>query len=226
MLTTETARTTRCALPRLGRRSLFSFAVLAAASASHANGVLAAPAPSEAIATIARLNDTLLTVMKAGRQVSFQQRYAILAPVIGQAFDLPAVLAVSVGPRWATLPTNQRQGLLDAFRSYTVANYAANFNSYDGQTISILPSPRTVGTGDVVVQTTIASATGNTNNLGYVMRRTPAGWKVVDVLVDGAISRVAVQRSDFHGLLSSGRGEALLASLQRKTFDLSGGTLG
>jgi phospholipid transport system substrate-binding protein len=58
-----------------------------------------------------------------------------------------------------------------------------------------------------------------------VLQQTPAGWKVVDVLAAGSISRVAVQRSDFRHLLSNGGGNALLASLQRKTSDLSGGAL-
>jgi phospholipid transport system substrate-binding protein len=57
------------------------------------------------------------------------------------------------------------------------------------------------------------------------MKKTPFGWKIVDVLAGGSISRVAVQRSDFRGLLASGGGDALLASLQRKTADLSGGNL-
>jgi hypothetical protein len=34
-----------------------------------------------------------------------------------------------------------------------------------------------------------------------------------------------VQRSDFRSVLESGGGDALLASLQRKTSDLSGGAL-
>ncbi len=36
---------------------------------------------------------------------------------------------------------------------------------------------------------------------------------------------VAVQRSDFRGVLASGGGEALEASLQRKTSDLSRGSI-
>ena len=63
-----------------------------------------------------------------------------------------------------------------------------------------------------------------TTELDYVMNQTPAGWKVVDVLAAGSISRVAVQRSDFRHILSNGGGDALLMSLQRKTADLSGGT--
>jgi phospholipid transport system substrate-binding protein len=57
------------------------------------------------------------------------------------------------------------------------------------------------------------------------MKQTPSGWKVVDVLTAGSISRVAMQRSDFRRILSNGGGDALLESLQRKTSDLSGGAL-
>jgi hypothetical protein len=66
---------------------------------------------------------------------------------------------------------------------------------------------------------------GEATELDYVIEQTQAGWKVVDVLAAGSISRVGVQRSDFRRILSNGGGDALLASLQRKTSDLSGGVL-
>ncbi len=44
----------------------------------------------------------------------------------------------------------------------------------------------------------------------------------MDVLLDGSISRVAVQRSDFRSLLEGGP-SALVDSLRRKVADLSGG---
>jgi ABC-type transporter MlaC component len=58
------------------------------------------------------------------------------------------------------------------------------------------------------------------------MRHTAASWKAVDVLSDGKISQVAVQRSDFHSLLASGGVPALQAGLQRKVASLSNGELG
>ena len=48
-------------------------------------------------------------------------------------------------------------------------------------------------------------------------------WKAVDVLLDGTISRVAVQRSDFRSLLGTGDAGALIASLERKAMDFAGG---
>ena len=64
---------------------------------------------------------------------------------------------------------------------------------------------------------------GLPTTLGYVVRRTFNEWKAVDILVNGAISRVAVQRSDFRRLVARGGAQALIDSLNQKTNDLSGG---
>ena len=61
--------------------------------------------------------------------------------------------------------------------------------------------------------------------LDYVMRDGNGTWRAVDVLLEGSISRVAVQRSDFRHILANGDADALIASLQRKIADLSGGAL-
>jgi phospholipid transport system substrate-binding protein len=216
------SRLTRAAAVELDRRRLLGFVLLAALPAA-AYG--ADPAAADASATVARFYDGLLADMKAGRQVDFQRRFAMLAPVIDQVFDLQTVLAVSVGPRWTGLAPDQQDRLLGAFRRYTVASYVASFDNYTGQTFSVLPEPRPAGGGQVVVQTRIVPTSGDTTKLDYVLKQTPSGWKIVDVLADGAISRVAVQRSDFRGLLANGGGDALLASLLRKTSDLSGDNL-
>ena len=172
---------------------------------------------------IARLDTALLTAMRMGTGTPFAQRYEAIAPAVESAFDLPGVLAASVGLGWASLTSQQQQQLLSVFTRYTIASYAANFDSYDGERIEILPqSQREVGP-DVVVATQIVPANGRApTRLDYVMRETPRGWRAVDVLADGSISRVAVQRSDFRSLLSGGSPEPLIASLNEKVASLAG----
>jgi phospholipid transport system substrate-binding protein len=179
----------------------------------------------DATAIIGNLNEALLAAMKTGTQTAFSRRFDALAPVVDQAFDLHTVLAVSVGSDWSNLSPDQQGRLLEVFRRYTVASYVANFDRYDGQVFNVMPNPRSLEAGRVVVQSRIAAIRAETTELDYVMHRMPSGWRVVDVLAAGSISRVAVQRSDFRRLLSSGGGEALIASLRRKTSELSGGTV-
>ncbi len=185
---------------------------------------LATAADPDAAAPIAALNRGLLAGMRAGKAVPFTQRFATLAPLVEGAFDVPGILQASVGPRWAALPPAQQSQLLDVFRRFTVASYVANFDSYGGEKLELLPESRNVG-ADQVVASQIVPANGTPTRIDYVMRRTPAGWRAVDVLLNGSISRVAVQRSDFRSLLGSGDATPLIQSLQRKIADLSGGAL-
>ncbi len=209
----------------VGRRRVLGLAALGA-------GFVAATAASAQdadaggpVASVQRLVAALLAAMKAGQGASFRRRFDMLAPVIERTFDLGTVLAYSVGPPWAALPAEQKQALALAFRRYTVATYAANFNSYNGQHFDVLPTVRAVGNGEQIVDTRIVRANGSSEAIDYVMRHDPDGWKAVDVLTGGGISRVAVQRADFSRLLSGGGAPALTAALQRKVAKLSDGAL-
>jgi phospholipid transport system substrate-binding protein len=174
---------------------------------------------------IRRLEDALLDVMKAGGQTPFSQRFAALAPAVDQTFDLNAVLQASVGLRWITLPPDQADSLEATFRRYTIASYVFNFDKYSGQTFRISEDVRPAGRDQVVVQTYFNPKDGAAKELSYLMKRALEGWKAIDVMADGSISRVAVQRSDFRGLISRGGAPALLSRLQQKIVDMSDGAL-
>jgi phospholipid transport system substrate-binding protein len=207
----------------IGRRGLLGLTIPALLAATTWTTARAEEPGGDAAAPIQRLDAALLAAMKAGHGgTAFSQRYTSLDPVIQQTFDLDAVLAASIGLAWAGMPNDQKAQLLAAFRRYTVANYAANFDNYTGQTFQIAPAVRSVGNGEVIVSTQITAADGTSHKLDYVMRNTASGWKAVDVLADGSISRVAVQRSDFRHLLNSGGAPALMVGLQRKVASLSG----
>jgi phospholipid transport system substrate-binding protein len=168
-----------------------------------------------------QLIDGLLRVMKAGGHTSFSDRFNMLAPVIDQTFDLTAILQSSVGPgAWQSLSPDQQELLLKAFRQYTIASYVSSFDGFNGQRFTVNPETRSVG-NEQVVQTKIIPVTGDGHDLDYVMRQGPAGWRIIDVLADGAVSRVAVQRSDFRQLIRQGGAPALSQSLNAKFATLS-----
>lgn len=211
----------------IDRRHFLSFSIAALAGVAAWHPAIAqtiSSAPS--IASVERLDNALLATMKAGSSTSFDARYATLEPIISQVFNLDAVLAASVGLSWATMPNAQKATLAQAFRRYTVSSYVSNFNSYNGQNFEILRSVRTLANEEVIVQTRLMRPNDSPLKLDYVMRDGTAGWQAVDVLTDGSISRVAVQRSDFRHLLASGGVPGLAAGLQRKVANLSGGMVG
>jgi phospholipid transport system substrate-binding protein len=181
----------------------------------------ATPAVAQS-APIAALDQALLTAMKNG-SAAFPSRYQALAPAVDEAFNLQQILKTIVGLRWSSIPPDQQAKLLSVFRAYTIANYAANFNSDSGDQIRILPETRSVG-ADRVVETEIVPKSGDPTRIDYVMRQFPAGWQAIDVLEEGTISQAAVQRSDFRSLLADGAGQ-LIDKLQGKVDTLSGGTI-
>ena len=204
----------------IGRRRWMQGAVAWTVIAAGLRHALAEPA---ATAPIKALCDGLLRIMHAGNHTPFAQRFAMLAPVIDQAFNPPAILQVSVGPSWSSMTPEQQAALLAAFRRYTIASYVNSFDSFNGQHFDIQPDTKSLPNGEQLAQTKIISASGEAHELDYVMRQDGGRWKAVDVLADGSISRVAVQRSDFRRLVGRGGAQALIDSLNQKTGDLSGG---
>jgi phospholipid transport system substrate-binding protein len=215
---------TRIDCARLGRRGVLAAALLAAGAPwrwAAANAAVSG-APT---APVQELNGALLAAMKAGG-TPFATRYNALAPVLQRTFDLQTILARSVGLTWSTVPPAQKAALSDAFVRYTVSSYVSNFDSFNGQSFQVAPEVRSGGDGDVVVRSQLMRTNDSPVELDYVMHQGPNGWQVVDVLMNGSISRVAVQRSDFRALLASGGVPALAATLEHKTANLSGGMVG
>ena len=205
-----------------GRRSLLQ--VVAACSVL-APSLALAQGQDAVAAPIRQLYNALLTVMKEGRGTPFMQRSDVVGPAVDRAFDLPYILQTAVGFAWASISPQQQAKLQVAFRNYTLATYVSEFDSYSGQRFQIFPGTRAVGNGGQVMHTEIVPASGDPRVIDYVMRASGGGWKAVDVLLDGSISRVAVLRSDFRGLLSSGGPSSLMSNLQRKATDLSAGSM-
>jgi phospholipid transport system substrate-binding protein len=187
----------------------------------------AAPSRAQSEADVAQpivaLDDALLAVMKAGAK-PFPERFKTLEPAVEHAFDLEDILKTSVGLRWAAMPETEQEALAAVFQRFTIASYVANFDAWNGERFEVLPELRPAG-ADQVVQTLIQPAKGEPEKIDYQMRQGPSGWKAVDVLLDGAISRVAVQRSDFRALLTGPDAEPLIASLRAKVAKLSGGSI-
>jgi phospholipid transport system substrate-binding protein len=198
---------------------------LAVSGWAHPPSSLVADTPSDSLLQqpLRDLYTALEAAMRSGRETPFAKRFDGLAPVVERVFDLETVLKVSVGLRWDSMDAALRGRLLKAFRRFTIATYVANFDKYDGEQFDVQPGSRPSGT-DRIVATEIVTNKEHIR-LDYVMRHNASIWQAVDVLLEGSISRVAVQRSDFRKILTSGDADALIASLRHKIADLSDGAL-
>ena len=162
---------------------------------------------------------TLLATMKDGRTLGQSGRYARLAPVVDRVFDVSSMTRLAIGPTWATLSLARQQQLIDAFRHYIAATYADRFDSYSGQQLQV--TGERPYNADVIVQTKIVKSDGDTTTLDYLMRQNQGSWQISDVFLDGTISQVAIQRSEFHSILRREGVDGLVMALNRKV-DLLG----
>ena len=163
--------------------------------------------------------DALLTTMRNGPTLGQSGRYARLAPVVDRVFDVPSMTRLAIGPSWATLPPAQQQQLIEAFRHYVAATYADRFDSYSGQQLQV--TGEQPYNADVIVQTRIVKSDGETTTLNYLMRQSQGSWQISDVYLDGTISQLAIQRSEFHSILRREGVDGLVMALNRKV-DLLG----
>ena len=191
------------------------------------SGFLLAAAPlNPEQAPIAALDAGLISVMKAGSaNASFMTRYNMLKPVVESAFNLQLILQNSTGFYWSSFPAAQQQELQKLFEEFTIASYVNGFDAYSGQQIEMLPAERDLGDKKIVETKIVPSDGSSPTELDYVMTNGPQGWQVTDVLLNGTISKVAVQSSDFSSEVSAGDASQLISALKQKIATLSGGAL-
>jgi phospholipid transport system substrate-binding protein len=158
--------------------------------------------------------EALLSTMRDGRSLGQSGRYARLAPIVSRTFDLAFMARLAVGPSWATLAPAQQQRLTEAFGNYVSATYADRFDSYSGEQLEVT-GERPYGS-DVIVQTKIVKSNGETTTLDYLMRQNRGAWQISDVYLDGTISQLAVQRSEFNSILRREGVDGLVMALNRK----------
>ena len=178
---------------------------------------VSAAGPEDSVNTF---HETLISTMKDGRTLSESGRYARIEPVVHRLFDLPLMSRLAIGASWSTLSPAQQQVAIAAFGAYIAATYADRFDSFSGQRMEVVAQqPSSSG---MIVRTRIIKSNGEPVSVDYAMRQNDGAWQISDVYLDGTISQLATQRSEFGAILRREGFEGLIATLQRKVKLLAG----
>jgi phospholipid transport system substrate-binding protein len=171
---------------------------------------------SAATATIASFDDTLLSTMKDAGKLGYKGRFERMAPVIDKTFNLPLMTRLLVGPEWNTLSADKQAELLAEFRRFTIGTYANRFDGYNGEKINIVSVPQDQKS-DMLIQTELVPQKGEPVKLNYLLRKGDHGWQVIDIFLEGTISQLATQRSEFQSVLSAAGVDGLITQLDKKS---------
>ncbi|MCR6632769.1 MAG: ABC transporter substrate-binding protein [Magnetospirillum sp.] len=165
-----------------------------------------------------RLHDALLAVMKDGPQLGFDGRTQQLTPVITQVYDMPGMTRTAIGSQASKLTPEELDRVVQAFTHYTIATYARQFASWDGERFET-GTPGPAHGGGTLVPTRIIPAGGAVAKLTYLLRPSESGWRIEDVLLDGTISQLAVRRAEFQAVLKVRGADGLAEMLESRASE-------
>jgi len=173
---------------------------------------------------IETLDDTLLGVMKDAKTLDYQARFDRLAPVLKQTFDFDFMSRFVIGTGWQALSPADQQRWIEAFTTATIATYAGRFTGWGGEQFKML-GQEAAPQDTLFVKTMVDRPDADDVELTYRMRKTDAGWRVVDVYQKGTVSELALRRSEYSAVLKRDGFEKLLQTVAAKTADYASGKL-
>jgi phospholipid transport system substrate-binding protein len=157
-----------------------------------------------------------LEILKNAKLDSRQQRAQVidrLRGVVYPLFDFTEMAMRSLGANWRRLNAEQRKDFVTIFTALLEKTYADQIDLYNGQQV--------VYTGESIdgeyaqVDTRIIDKNGQSYSVVYRLHKTPAGWKIYDVVAEN-ISVVNNYRSQFNRVIAQSSFEELLRRMKQQ----------
>src|SRR5580704_15290992 len=168
--------------------------------------------------TVRAFYSTLLDTMRNAQSLGPQGRYARLAPVVRQSFDIPFMTRLAVGPGWNSLTPTEQAQVTQAFERYVAAIYAERFHSYSGEQLQVIGEQ--ASPAGTIITSQIVKSDGEPVHINYLMHQSGGGWQIADVYLNGTISELATRRSEFSSILRTQGINGLIQVLNTKATAL------
>lgn len=169
-----------------------------------------------AVAVVQTLNDGLQAEMNGPVGATFEERYALLQPLMSQSFDYPYMARIAAGRYWAGFTPEEQAEYAQLFEQVSVAAAASRFKSKPGSAFSI-GGTREAAEGRRYVETTLTVPGRDPLKIAYLLQKDAAGtWKAVDLFYNGTVSELATKRSEYTSVLKQEGLAALLSKLAAK----------
>jgi phospholipid transport system substrate-binding protein len=174
---------------------------------------------------VKRVADEVLTIIKSDKDVQKGDSRKVVelaeAKVLPN-FDFERMTRLAVGKNWQQATPEQRAALTKEFRTLLVRTYSTSLTQYRNQTIDVKPTKLAAGDKEAVVKTAVIQQGGPPIPIDYAMEKMDSGWKVYDVVIDGA-SLVTTYRGSFNDQIQKGGIDGLVKTLQERNQSSGGG---
>jgi phospholipid transport system substrate-binding protein len=202
-------------LSRRAAAVVLSAALFACGASTYAqNNSQAMPGPSEVVKTAA---EGMLKDLDANRAM-YKKDPAKVSELVDKYllphFDVETSARAVLGLHWRQATPEQRKRFVDAFYHSLLSNYGAALVDFTADKLKIYPT--NVGPNDdrATVRTEIKRDNGDRVSVNYQMRKTPQGWKAIDVVIDG-ISYVKSYHDDFGAQIDQQGLDAVISRLEK-----------
>ena len=192
------------------RRLVFALIATLGACLAHAQ-----EAPD---AMVRRTTDEVLAIIKADKdlQAGNSRKVVELAEQkVLPHLDFTRMARLAVGRNWAQASDAQKEALTKEFRTMLVRTYSSSLTQYRDQKIDVKPTKMSPQDKEVTVRTAIIQQGGPPIPIDYAMEKIDAGWKVYDVVIDGA-SLVTTYRGTFNDQIQKSGIDGLVKTLQER----------
>jgi phospholipid transport system substrate-binding protein len=182
---------------------------------------LAGPALAQDLAPdelVRKVTADVLDAIKSDKQLQAGDRKKALA--LAEQKILPHVdfresARLATGKAWKSATPEQQDQIVNEFRSMLVRIYSSAIDVYRGQTMKVLPVRLPPGATDVTVRNQYLRAGQPSVPVEYAMKKTPEGWKISDITVEG-VSLVLTYRAEFEQITRTSGVDGLIKRLAEK----------
>ena len=169
-------------------------------------------------ALVKRISNEVINIIKQDKDIQAGNQKKINELVDAKVlphFNFSRMTALAMGRNWSKANADQQKTLTGEFRTLLVRSYSGALSTYRNEVIEFKPLRAAAGDSDVTVRTQVIRPGTEPVSIDYSMEKTPAGWKVYDVVV-GGVSLVSNYRETFNGEIRDGGVDGLIKSLSSK----------
>jgi len=166
-------------------------------------------------ALVKRVTDEVLAIIKADKDVQAgnpRKVVELAEQKVLPHFDFMRMTRLAVGRSWQQATDAQKEALVKEFRTLLVRTYSTSLSAYRNQSIEVKPVKMAAGDKETTVRTAVVQQGGPSIPIDYAMEKADSGWKVFDVVIDGA-SLVTTYRGSFNEQVQRGGIDGLVKSL-------------
>lgn len=169
------------------------------------------------------VTDEVLAIVRADKEIQSGNRQRVLQLVeqkIVPHFSFARMTQLAMGRNWRQASPEQQKTLVEQFKVLLVRTYTAAFTQYRNETIEYRPTRMRPGDTDVVVQSFINRPGAQPVAVDYSMEKTPDGWKVYNVKIEG-VSLVENYRNTFNAEVQKSGVDGLIRTLSERNRALA-----